>query len=76
MNFPEIMLLDFIYFALIFGAFYLTVAVCRFFFCIIKEKLKPKRTPVKRRSRKKVSPVRSIEINPDEVDKIYVKKIS
>ncbi len=30
----------------------------------------------KKPATKKVSPVRSIEINPEEIDRIYVKKIS
>ncbi len=36
--------------------------------------IKPKESPKPKPIKKKVS--RSIEINPDEVDKIYVKKVS
>ena len=34
------------------------------------------RKPKATRRKKSPSPVRSIEINPDEIDRIYVKKIS
>ena len=33
-------------------------------------------SPSRKRRRKKPVPVRSVEINPDEVDRIYVRKIS
>ena len=45
----------------------------------LKTEEQPKTPPAPkkiRKIRKPYKPVRSIEINPDEVDKIYVKKIS
>lgn len=78
MNFPLSLIVDFLYFALSFGAFYLTVATCKFFFGLIASKLdaKPSRPKPKAKRRRKPAAIRSIEINPDEVDRIYVKKIS
>ena len=78
MKFPEIMLVDFLYFLLIFCAFYFTVATIRFFAAVISDRLKPNKVKNTHKSRRKKQPaaVRSIEINPDEIDKIYVKKIS
>ncbi|MBR5192567.1 MAG: hypothetical protein IKW33_04070 [Clostridia bacterium] len=41
-----------------------------------KEKPKPKRRKPRTIKPKSTIPNRSIEINPDEIDKIYVKKVS
>lgn len=78
MNFAQTFFNDLIYFLLFFCAFYLTVATCKFFIALISAKissLHKKPVPKKRKPRRPAA-VRSIEINPDEVDRIYVKKIS
>jgi len=43
---------------------------------IAKEKTAQHEKHVKLPKKKQIKPIRSIEINPDEVDRIYVKKIS
>lgn len=78
MNFPLTLITDFLYFILSFGVFYLTVASFKFFGALIASKLNAKPAKAKPKAKRKRRPaaIRSIEINPDEVDRIYVKKIS
>lgn len=81
MNFPLNFFSDLFFFVLLFAAFYISVAGLKFCAFYLKKRFgkffKVKRTvPVKQQRRKKPAAIRSIEIDPEEVDRIYVKKIS
>lgn len=76
-------LLGFFYLIVTFVSCLLFVAGVKVIYHSIKQYVKPQKPVVAtpetkkiRKPRKPYKPVRSIEINPDEVDKIYVKKIS
>ncbi|MBQ8427162.1 MAG: hypothetical protein IJX16_05325 [Clostridia bacterium] len=79
-------ILDFAVTLILFGLCFVAVVGIKVIIFSVKEYL-PKRTkqapenaqPIKKQKtirRKPVKSVRSIEINPDEIDRIYVKKIS
>lgn len=72
---------DLFFFILLFAAFYISVAGLKFFALYLKKRFKKffkvkRAAPVKTQKRKKPAAIRSIEIDPEEVDRIYVKKIS
>lgn len=79
-------ILDFAVTLVLFGLCFIVVAGVKVVIFSIKELLpKPKQQPEAKKSApvpkvrtkpKAVKPIRSIEINPDEIDRIYVKKIS
>lgn len=79
-------ILDFSVTLVLFGLCFITVIGIKVIIYSIKDLFPKTKTPTceqvqpirkrKKARRKTLSPVRSIEINPDEIDKIYVKKIS
>lgn len=80
MSFPSNMFLDLLLFLLLFAAFYLFVAIIKTAFFQIKTRyfnsFTKKRSHLRRKKPKKPAAIRSIEIDPEEVDRIYVRKIS
>ena len=63
-------------FLLVIG-FKAAAAALKQYFPAKEKQIPPPPEPVRKpRPRKKAKPIRSIEINPEEVDRIYVKKIS
>ena len=80
MSFPSNMFLDLLLFLLLFAAFYLFVAIIKTAFFKIKARYfnssTKKRSHLRRKKIKKPAAIRSIEIDPEEVDRIYVRKIS
>ena len=79
--------IDFSVTALCFAGCFIAATVIRYLFSVLGLKFilssaikfffpKKQPAPVKKRRRKKPAPVRSIEIDPEEVDRIYVRKIS
>ena len=81
MDFPSDFFIDILVFIALFTAFYASVAGIKAAYLWLKRYLKkffPEKhpVPVRRPKRKKPTAIRSIEIDPEEVDRIYVKKIS
>lgn len=78
-------LTDFLYTCLLFLTSYAIVVAVKAVYFVVKEKYfpapepepEPKPKPRKKRQPKSVpKPIRSIEIDPEQVEKIYVKKSS
>lgn len=71
-------LLGFMFTLILFAFSYTVVVVVKslLYYILRPFRKKTKKVQQPKKERKKPSPVRSIEINPDEVDRIYVKKIS
>ena len=81
MDFLSDFILDFLVFVSLFAAFYLAVAGVKVAVFYVKKRFGKffrvrRAVKIKPQKRKKPAAIRSIEINPEEVDRIYVKKIS
>lgn len=81
MEFPFNLFSDLIVFVSLFAAFYIFVALLKSAFFWLRHKYgklfrKKRPVPVRHKKPRRPAAIRSIEINPDEVDRIYVKKIS
>lgn len=74
---PDSMFLGIFFVAVFFAVSVITVIGIKSVMLAVRNVFKPKRniTPVKIKKRNK-TPVRRIEINPDETTRIYVKKSS
>lgn len=81
MDFPLNLLLDFLFTLATFTAFSIAVSGVKAIVYSVRKYLKrffPEKhpAPTVKRHKRKPAAIRSIEINPEEVDRIYVKKIS
>ena len=74
---PLFLVLLFVFCALlVIGAKVVYLAIKKYFEKPVAVSKPPKKRKARTIKPKSTSPVRSIEINPDEIDKIYVKKVS
>lgn len=81
MDFPLNLLLDFLFTLATFAAFCIAVSGVKAIIYSVRKYFKrffpeKRHTPAAKKTKRKTAAIRSIEIDPEEVDRIYVKKIS